>query len=108
MPGMALISAFHRLYPNIQIAVEMGNWASIIDAVVDQRVDVGVLPDVPSDSRFHREVCGKAWWRSCIRTIRSHASREFLAPISPSIVSFSGPSNHRRSASSTVPFAPRA
>jgi len=57
MPGMALISAFHRLYPNIQIAVEMGNWASIIDAVVDQRVDVGVLPDVPSDSRFHREVC---------------------------------------------------
>ena len=57
MPGMALISAFHRLYPNIQIAVEMGNWASIIDAVVDQRVDVGVLPDVPSDNRFHREVC---------------------------------------------------
>jgi LysR family transcriptional regulator, low CO2-responsive transcriptional regulator len=57
MPGMALISAFHRLYPSIQIAVEMGNWASIIDAVVDQRVDVGVLPDVPSDNRFHREIC---------------------------------------------------
>jgi LysR family transcriptional regulator, low CO2-responsive transcriptional regulator len=57
MPGMALISAFHRLYPNIQIAVEMGNWASIIDAVVDQRVDVGVLPDVPSDNRFRRKVC---------------------------------------------------
>ena len=57
MPGMALISAFHRLYSNIQIAVEMGNWASIIDAVVNQRVDVGVLPDVPSDGRFHREVC---------------------------------------------------
>ena len=56
MPGMALISAFHRLYPNIQIAVEMGNWASIIDAVVDQRVDVGVLPDVPGDNRFHREI----------------------------------------------------
>jgi DNA-binding transcriptional LysR family regulator len=57
MPGMALISAFHRLYANVQISVEMGNWASIIDAVVDQRVDVGVLPDVPNDSRFRREVC---------------------------------------------------
>jgi len=57
MPGMALISAFHRLYPNIQIGVEMGNWASIIDAVVEQRVDLGVLPDVPNDNRFRREVC---------------------------------------------------
>jgi DNA-binding transcriptional LysR family regulator len=43
MPGMALISAFHRLYSNIKITVEMGNGASIIDAVVNQRVDVGVL-----------------------------------------------------------------
>src|SRR5262249_2751518 len=57
MPGMALIAAFHRLYSNIQITVEMGNWTSIIDAVVNQRVDVGVLPDVPNDGRFRREVC---------------------------------------------------
>jgi LysR family transcriptional regulator, low CO2-responsive transcriptional regulator len=57
MPGMALISAFHRLYSNIKITVEMGNWASIIDAVVNQRVDVGVLPDVPGDGRFRRQVC---------------------------------------------------
>jgi len=57
MPGMALISSFRRLYSNIQITVEMGNWASIIDAVVNQRVDVGVLPDVPSDGRFRREIC---------------------------------------------------
>ena len=109
MPGMALISAFHRLYPNIQIAVEMGNWASIIDAVVDQRVDVGVLPDVPSDSRFHREVCvRKAWWRSCIRTTRWRGSSGFRARISPSTVSSSEPSNHRPSVLSIVPFGPRA
>ncbi len=57
MPGMALISSFRRLYSNIQITVEMGNWASIIDAVVNQRVDVGVLPDVPNDGRFRREIC---------------------------------------------------
>jgi DNA-binding transcriptional LysR family regulator len=57
MPGMALIAAFRRLYANVQISVEMGNWASIIDAVVSQRVDLGILPDVPNDGSFHREVC---------------------------------------------------
>lgn len=57
MPGMMLIAAFHRLYGDVQITVEMGNWASIIDAVVNQRVDLGVLPDVPSDGRFRRQVC---------------------------------------------------
>jgi molybdate transport repressor ModE-like protein len=107
MPGMALISAFHRLYPNIQIAVEMGNWASIIDAVVDQRVDVGVLPDVPGDNRFHREIyCGKAWWRSCTQIIRSRGSKNFLAPTWPGIAWFFGPSSHRRSASWSAHFAP--
>src|SRR6185369_9904443 len=30
---------------------------TVIDAVVNQRVDVGVLPDVPSDGRFRREIC---------------------------------------------------
>ena len=57
MPGMALISAFQHLYVNIELRVEMGSWASIIDAVVNRRVDVGVLPDVPGDGRFRREVC---------------------------------------------------
>jgi len=57
MPGMALISALQRVYPDIRIVVEMGSWASIIDAVVDQRVDVGVLPEAPDDGRFRRAVC---------------------------------------------------
>jgi LysR family transcriptional regulator, low CO2-responsive transcriptional regulator len=57
MPGMALIAAFHRLYSNVEIRVEMGNWASILDAVLNQRVDVGVLPDVPNNGSFYREVC---------------------------------------------------
>jgi len=57
MPGMKLIAAFLRTYPNITIQVEMGSWASIIDAIVDQRVDVAVLPEVPDDGRFRREVC---------------------------------------------------
>src|SRR5262245_30726648 len=57
MPGMALISAFQRVYPDVRFLVEMGSWASILDAVVDRRVDVGVLPEVPNDARFRREVC---------------------------------------------------
>lgn len=57
MPGMKLITKFRQLYPNVQVQVEMGSWSQIIDAVVDQRVDVGLLPDLPKDSRFDRVLC---------------------------------------------------
>lgn len=57
MPGMALISDFQNLYARIGISVEMGSWASIIDAVVDRRVDLGILPQIPDDGRFRREIC---------------------------------------------------
>lgn len=57
MPGMALISSFKGLYPKIQIRVEIGNWSDIVAAVIDHRVDVAVLPEVPQDRRFRSEVC---------------------------------------------------
>jgi len=57
MPGMKLIATFRQLYPNVQVQVEMGSWSQIIDAVVDQRVDVALLPNVPKDARFDRRVC---------------------------------------------------
>jgi DNA-binding transcriptional LysR family regulator len=57
MPGMAMIGGFQRHYPTITLSVEMGSWADIIAAVAEQRVDVGLLPDVPDDGRFRREVC---------------------------------------------------
>jgi DNA-binding transcriptional LysR family regulator len=57
MPGMALISSFKGLYPRIQIRVEIGNWSDIVAAVIDRRVDVAVLPEVPQDRRFRSEVC---------------------------------------------------
>jgi DNA-binding transcriptional LysR family regulator len=57
MPGMALISSFKALYPKIQVRVEIGNWSDIVAAVIDRRVDVGVLPEVPQDRRFRSEVC---------------------------------------------------
>lgn len=55
MPGMRLIRSLQRHFPTIRIKAEMGSWSSIIHAVVDQRVDVGVLPDVPDDGRFRRK-----------------------------------------------------
>jgi len=57
MPGMALIASFRELYPNIQINVEIGSWSAIVAAVVEQRVDVAMLPHVPEDNRFRREPC---------------------------------------------------
>lgn len=59
MPGMALIGEFRRRFPGVQVRVELGPWAKIIAAVVEQRVDVGVLPNVPDDGRFLRTVCVK-------------------------------------------------
>ena len=56
MPGMALISAFKALYPKIQVRIEIGNWSEIMTAVSDQRVDVGVLPEVPQDRRFRSQI----------------------------------------------------
>ncbi|MEO1469419.1 MAG: LysR family transcriptional regulator [Pseudomonadota bacterium] len=57
MPGMAMIAEFRRRYPGLQITVELGSWSQIIEAVVEGRVDVGVLPNVPDDGRFARTVC---------------------------------------------------
>jgi LysR family transcriptional regulator, low CO2-responsive transcriptional regulator len=57
MPGMSLIATFRKLFPKIQISVEIGSWSAIVAAVVDQRVDVAVLPEVPDDSRFRRDAC---------------------------------------------------
>ncbi|MBT9373023.1 LysR family transcriptional regulator [Rhizobium sp. CSW-27] len=59
MPGMALIREFRRRLPGVQVQVELGSWATILKAVVEQRVDVGVLPNVPNDGRFERKVCLK-------------------------------------------------
>jgi DNA-binding transcriptional LysR family regulator len=57
MPGMALVAGFKVLYPRVQVSIEIGSWSAIVSAVVDQRVDVAVLPDVPDDRRFRREIC---------------------------------------------------
>ena len=57
MPGMTLVATFRKLFPKVQINIEIGSWSAIVTAVADQRVDVAVLPEVPDDSRFRREAC---------------------------------------------------
>lgn len=57
MPGMSLIATFRKLFPKIQVNIEIGSWSAIVAAVVDQRVDVAVLPEIPDDTRFRREAC---------------------------------------------------
>lgn len=56
MPGMAVIGVFLRRFPGVRVAVELGSHDQIVKAVLMRRVDVGVLPDVPGDARFAREV----------------------------------------------------
>lgn len=57
MPGMRVVADFLRRLPQVRVRVEMGAWASIITAVVERRVDVAILPEVPEDGRFRRHVC---------------------------------------------------
>jgi len=57
MPGMELIAQFQQRFPNIQVQVEYAIYSAIIEAVLDGRADIGILPYVPKDGRFHRAVC---------------------------------------------------
>lgn len=57
MPGMAIIGAFQKRFPNIQVQVEYAIFSDIIDAVMAGRADLGILPDVPKDGRFRTKIC---------------------------------------------------
>jgi DNA-binding transcriptional LysR family regulator len=56
MPGMGAIALFRKRHPNVSISVETGSHERIIKSVLAREVDVGVLPDVPSDGRFRKEL----------------------------------------------------
>ena len=56
MPGMAAIALFRKRHPNVSISVETGSHERIIRSVLAREVDIGVLPDVPSDGRFRTEL----------------------------------------------------
>lgn len=55
MPGMARIGALQKLCPGVHVKIEMGSWGKIFEAVIEGRVDVAILPDVPDEPRFRRQ-----------------------------------------------------
>jgi len=55
MPGMARIGAFQKLCPGVHVKIEMGSWGKIFEAVIEGRVDVAILPDVPDEPRLRRQ-----------------------------------------------------
>jgi DNA-binding transcriptional LysR family regulator len=54
MPGMSLVAAFNKRYPDVALKVTTGSFQKIMRAVLDHSVDVGILPNVPKDQRFRR------------------------------------------------------
>jgi DNA-binding transcriptional LysR family regulator len=52
MPGIAIVAKLIANHPSLIVSVESGSHQTILAAVLQHRVDVAVLPDVPSDNRF--------------------------------------------------------
>lgn len=52
--GMALVSTFCKQYPNVRLNVTTGSFQTIMRAVLNHSVDVGILPEIPKDNRFRR------------------------------------------------------
>ena len=56
MPGLSLVAAFNRQYPDVHLKITTGSYQKIMRAVLDHSVDVGILPSIPKDQRFRRKV----------------------------------------------------
>lgn len=47
------LAAFSRRFPRIKLEVSLGNSQAILDQLLDRRLDVAVIPDLPRDRRLH-------------------------------------------------------
>jgi len=56
MPGMSIIARVCASHPDLAITLHSGSHSDIMAAVQRRAVDVGVLPDVPADPRFRRQM----------------------------------------------------
>ena len=78
MPGMALIALFSKRHPTVSIVVETGSFEEITAAVITRRVDVGVLPNVPDDGRFRRELLVRQQVVAIVNADSVLAAEEYL------------------------------
>ncbi len=53
---LQVIGAFRRRYPEVTLAVTIGNSAEVMDRLADYRADIGVLANAPEDPRFRTVV----------------------------------------------------
>ena len=52
-----LTMAFGQTYPDVDLSVSLGNSQQILARVLDFRDDVGIVPQIGKDSRFHSFPC---------------------------------------------------
>ncbi len=51
--ALDLVAEYRRRHPGIDVRMELGNAHETLDAVMNQRVDAGVLANPPDDDRLH-------------------------------------------------------
>lgn len=51
--AMPLIAAFTKRHPGPKVTLSVGNTQTLLDGLLDTRIDVAVLADAPGDSRLH-------------------------------------------------------
>lgn len=57
MPGMKLIKNFNLSFPNVALEIYFGNYAETFDRVLEKEVDIGILANVPDDTRLKMQPC---------------------------------------------------
>jgi aminoethylphosphonate catabolism LysR family transcriptional regulator len=58
---MGMFARFRSLYPDVRLRVTLGNTAAVRQSLLDQHVDVGILPGVQNDPTF---ACVRLWRHS--------------------------------------------
>lgn len=78
-PGIAIVSRLMQIHPGVSITVETGSHQSILGSVLRREVDLGVLPDIPPDSRFRRSVVLRQEVAAIVASNHPFAARETVS-----------------------------
>ena len=79
MPGMEVIGRFKKRYPTVKVDINFGNYNTIVDNVLERTVDLGILPNVPNDGRFHRQVCLQQKVVAIVPPLHALANKRFVS-----------------------------
>jgi DNA-binding transcriptional LysR family regulator len=76
-----LLGKFHNLYPNVEITLEVVNRVYLVDALIENRLDMVIMGKIPTEVPV------------------------FVAPIAPNELVLIAPPTHRLAGIANVPFA---